>query len=179
METRRAKSIAFYVYLKLTGETYSVWYKEAEADLKIDTEGLFQSTLEEFVKLYAVEKGFNSECFNNDEYLSFISDVSEAINSVWNIVYNEFSGCFTNEEVTVNPAYVIQKAMGIRVLHKLFSDIYKNKGNLTDSLEELERVLSTSNLEYGDWKRGGKLSTLFIKEREQGVINEIKGIPVF
>jgi hypothetical protein len=178
METRRAKSIAFYVYLKLTGESYSVWYKESEADLKIDTEGLFQSTLEEFVKLYAKEQGFNSECFNNDEYLSFISDVSEAINRVWNI-YNEFSGCFTNEEVTVNPDYVIQKAMGIRVLHKLFSDIYKNKGNLEDSLAELERVLITSNLEFGDWKRGGKLSTLFIKEREQGVINEIKGIPVF
>ena len=180
MKDYQSKEIAFYVYLKLKDDKSSVWYEEEFSELTVANAVLFQNTLAEFIKLYAVEKGFNLENHTCDEYHAFLNESCVAIIHLWDSVYHEFYNCFTIEMVSFDPTYAIQNELGITVMHQLFSNIYKSKVNFESSLAEFATLLNDSEMDSEDWnkERDGLLCTIFENKGIQGVINRIKEVRV-
>lgn len=137
----------------------------------------FGESIQNIVKIY-VEK--NPEIFNDlldlnfDDIDRILKDsaiflAEKLIIPSWNHIYKKWPESFLevnniqNEEMEktfYNKDYYIQQTMGVKSLHGILTDIYKETRVEELAVQKFEEILNNSSLIYLDWKKNGKMRGL-------------------
>lgn len=116
---------------------------------------------------FLLEKEFG--VIDNDLNVSAKYIVNELILPAWDAIFKRWTKSFKetknvqNEETEktfYNKDYYIQQTMGVKSLHGLLTELYKEDNCINKTVEKFTNVIETSSLSSEDWKRNGKMRGL-------------------
>lgn len=177
----------------------SVWSSAVKFDIHSEISlgivgvTLFRESIEPIVNVYLEQKFTDRANKNESELISYYdecsSHVATEIDDVWNnIIRKKWSECFSEsiaksevgelKTIFYSNEYYIQKTLGVKVLHGLYSEILKQNGISEESKIIFKDLIQKSKVMSRDWKKGGPFSGLssesgFAKIRKM-IKNEIE-----
>lgn len=95
--------------------------------------------------------------------------VNNLLLPVWDEIYKKWPKAFketTNvqfmetEKTYYNKNYYIQQTMGVKSLHGLLADIYKETNDIDETIQKYTKLINNSSLTSEDWEKNGKMKGL-------------------
>lgn len=140
--------VATKVTLRLEEEEDSVWFhaitKSPLDRNRIVSINTFNRTIKPIIKKEIMERN-NGENLDENMAILIITSLKQEIDGYWTTIAKKWPQCFMSEEKKFSKEYIIQKTLGVEMLHKFF--------NQNDNAVQ---IIQKSNLKVEDWESGEK-----------------------
>lgn len=86
----------------------------------------------------------------------------EIVNEKWPETFLEMNNIQNEEKEKTfyNKDYYIQQTMGVKSLHGILTDLYREYGDEEETIENFKEMITQSSLKDADWKKKGKMRGL-------------------
>ncbi len=130
------------------------------------------SIVKQYVEKQNLEVDSKDQDFDNINLMlnNFSEDITQnLILPAWKIVNEKWPETFLEmnniqneekEKTFYNKDYYIQQTMGVKSLHGILTDLYKESRDEKETIERFNELITNSSLKHNDWKKKEKMRGL-------------------